>query len=156
ADHRLVLAEAGVDQHRRVTLREQVAVRNRIAERAAGIGADAAVEGEGVLQDVELALRERGNSAGETVRLASFSGRGLRQYRHDGETLSGLPAEGNRARAHSRAARGAPQMGACCARSSMRAGILARPKRRKTRARWRRPELLLVAWLTEEMGLALF
>src|SRR5262249_1374983 len=32
------------------------------------------------------------------------SGRGLRQYRHDGETLSGLPAEGNRARAPSRRA----------------------------------------------------
>jgi hypothetical protein len=38
----------------------------------------------------------------------------------------------------------------------MRAGILARPKRRKTRARWRRPELLLVAWLTEEMDFARF
>jgi hypothetical protein len=38
----------------------------------------------------------------------------------------------------------------------MRAAILARPKRRKTRARWRRPELLLVAWLTEEMEPALF
>src|SRR5262249_8151123 len=94
---RLVLDAAGVAQHRRVALREQVAVRHRIAARAGGIGADAAVEREGMLQRVELAFGKRGNPPGEALRLADLPGRGLGQYRHDGETLSGRPGQGNRA-----------------------------------------------------------
>ena len=60
-------SEAGVDQHRRVALREQVAVRHRIAARAGGIGADAAVQRKGVLQGVELAFGNRCNSAGKAA-----------------------------------------------------------------------------------------
>jgi hypothetical protein len=97
-----------------------------------------------MLQGVELAFGDRGNSAGKSIRLASFSGRGLRQHRHDGETLSGLPAEGNRARARSRRA-GAPRTG----RAAHGRGCAQR----------QRPELLLaqvdVTVLGEEVELAL-
>src|SRR5262249_27203626 len=104
---------------------EQVGGGNGIGGGAGGIGGDAAVEGEGVLQGVELAFGERGNSAGEALRLASFSGRGLRQYRHDGETLSGLAAEGNRARAHPRGAAKTPRDARTMATSRIVASRLA-------------------------------
>ena len=75
ADHRLVLAEAGVDQQRGVALRQQIAVRHRIAARARRIGADPAVERERVLQGVELAFGHRAYAAGKAAGLASFPGR---------------------------------------------------------------------------------
>jgi hypothetical protein len=82
ADCRLVFAETCVDQHRRVALRKEIAVRHRIAARACGIRAHPTVERERVLQGVELAGGDRGNAAGKASRLASFR-RGLRHYRHD-------------------------------------------------------------------------
>ena len=63
ADRRLVLAEAGVDQHGGIALRQQIAVRHRIAARAGRIGADPAVERIRVLQGVELAFGERRDPA---------------------------------------------------------------------------------------------
>jgi hypothetical protein len=77
ADRRLVLAEAGVDQHGAVGLGEQVAVRHREAAGARRIGANAAVEGERVLQRVEAIVGERRDAAREGVRVAGGSGRFL-------------------------------------------------------------------------------
>jgi len=80
ADHRLVLAEAGVDQHRRVALREKIAVRHRIAPRARGIGAD---RGRRARTDSAARRacpwRERGNSAGKPLVSQASERRGLRQ-----------------------------------------------------------------------------
>ncbi len=55
AQRRLVAAETGVDQPGGVGLREQVAVRHRIAGGARRIGRDPAVEPHGILERVELA-----------------------------------------------------------------------------------------------------
>ena len=87
ADHRLVLAEAGVDQHGGVGLRQEVAVRHRKAARARRIRADPAVEGEGVLQRVELVVGKRGDAAGEGLRMARAFGGVLGGEGHDYETL---------------------------------------------------------------------
>ena len=78
ADRRLVLAEAGVDQHGGVALRQQVAVRHRKSARAGRIGADPAVERIRVLQGVELAFGERRDPG----RFASVPRRRLRRCRH--------------------------------------------------------------------------
>ena len=59
ADHGLILAEAGIDQKRCVALGQQVAVRHRIAARAARIGADPPVERKRILQSVKFALGKR-------------------------------------------------------------------------------------------------
>ena len=95
ADCRLVLAKAGVDQHRRVALRDEVAVRHRIAACACGVRADATVERKGVLQRVELAFVNCGDSAGKAARVASFLGGVLGQDGHGASTLPGAGGEGN-------------------------------------------------------------
>src|SRR5262249_17495908 len=93
ADGRLVLAEAGVDQHGGIALRQQVAVGHRKSTRAGRIRADPAVERVRVLQGVELAGGKRRYSAAHGGGFKGFPIRALRQYCHDG-TLSSLAREG--------------------------------------------------------------
>jgi hypothetical protein len=83
ADRAFVLAEARVDEHRGVALRQEVAVRYRKAACTCGIGADSAVERIRMLQGVELSFGERGDAARYAVHFANFAPPMLSQCGHD-------------------------------------------------------------------------
>src|SRR5207249_9346820 len=78
-----------------VALRDEIAVRHRIAARACGVRADATIERKRVLQRVELAFDNCGNAPGKAARLASFRGGMLGQDGHGGSSLPGTGGEGN-------------------------------------------------------------